>query len=274
MISLRNSRPTSQASLARTLARTSLLAVLLSPALGHADDGSEHARVATRAYDLQDWATALKEYKAAYSVDPKPEYLWRLAQAQRLSGDCANAILSYKTYQRTASASQTSAAADWIKTCEAELAAQQRPVKQATTGGPTPPPPVPTPAAALPPLPPPPAPRNSIWYRDSLGNTLILLAVGSFVGGAVFLAEANSAAMAATSGTDASWMSSRNTAKTESIIGGVFIGVGTVLYAGAMWRYLTVSARGNEDPPPDQTSSAVGLGVQRDGFRLSYGATF
>src|SRR5580704_425696 len=266
MISLRNSRPTSHASLARTLARTSLLAVLLSPAFGHADDGSEHARVATRAYDLQDWATALKEYKAAYSVDPKPEYLWRLAQAQRLSGDCANAIPSYKAYQHTASTSQTNAAADWIKTCEAELAAQQKPVEQATTGGPTPPPPVPTPAAALPPPPPAPAPRNSIWYRDSLGNTLMLLAVGSFVGGAVLLAEANAAAMAATSGTDASWTSNRNTAKTESIVGGVFIGLGTVLYAGALWRYFTVTTRGNEDAPPDPPSSAVGLRVQHDGL--------
>src|SRR5580658_301229 len=144
--------PTLRFRLARTLARTSLLAVLLSPAFGHADDGGEHARVATRAYDLQDWATALKEYKAAYSADPKPEYLWRLAQTQRLSGDFESAILSYKAYQHGASASQANAAADWIKACEAEVAAQQRRVGQVTPGGPSlPPPPVPTPPAALPP---------------------------------------------------------------------------------------------------------------------------
>jgi hypothetical protein len=254
--------------------RLALLAVLLSPALGHADDGGEHARVATRAFDLQDWATALKEYKAAYSADPKPEYLWRLAQTQRLSGDCANAILSYQTYQRTASATQANAAADWIKTCEAELRAQQKPVEQATPGGAMQPPPVPAPAAALPQLPPAPAPRNSIWYRDSLGNTLMLFAVGSFVGGAVFLTEANSAANAATSGTDASWTSNRHTAKTESILGGVSIGVGTVLYAAALWRYFTVTTRGNEGAPPDPPSSAVGLRVEHDGLRLSYGGRF
>jgi hypothetical protein len=266
--------PTLRFRLARTLARTSLLAVLLSPAFGHADDGGEHARVATRAYDLQDWATALKEYKAAYSADPKPEYLWRLAQTQRLSGDCANAIPSYTEYQHSASATQASAAGDWIKSCKAELAANQKPVEQATPVGPMPPPTVPAPAAALPPVPPAPAPRNSVWYRDSLGNTLMLLAVGSFVGGGVFLVEANSAATAATSGTDASWTSNRNTAKTESIIGGVFIGVGTLLYAGALWRYFTVTTRGNEDAPPDPPSSAVGLRVQHDGLQLSYGATF
>jgi len=59
--------------------RTSLVlavVVSLAPALAVADDAQEHAERATRAYNIQDWATALREYKAAYESDAKPDTLW------------------------------------------------------------------------------------------------------------------------------------------------------------------------------------------------------
>jgi hypothetical protein len=148
-------------------------------------------------------------------------------------------------------------------------------VQPATDGGATAPPPVPTPAATRPPPPPPPARPNSTWYKDTLGDTFLLLAVGSVVAGSAFLAAANSTATAAASGADAGWASRTSTARTESIVGGVFIGVGVALFASAQWRYFTVSTRGNVDEAPDPPNSpAVGLSVQHNGFALSYGATF
>jgi hypothetical protein len=153
--------------------------------------------------------------------------------------------------------------------------AQQKPVEQATDGSPTTPPPVPSPAMARPPPPPPPAPPNGTWYKDTLGNTLLLLAVGSVVVGSVFFVAANSAANSAASGTDAGWASRKTTARTESAFGGVFIGMGVALFAGAQWRYAMVSTRANGDEIPDsKNSSAFGLSIQHDGLGLSYGGTF
>jgi hypothetical protein len=51
-------------------------------------------------YNVQDWPSAVRELRAAYEADPKPEYLYSLAQAQRLSGDCASAILTYRAFMR------------------------------------------------------------------------------------------------------------------------------------------------------------------------------
>jgi hypothetical protein len=117
-------------------------------------------------------------------------------------------------------------------------------------------------------------PRNSIWYKDTLGDALALSGVGTALVGAVFFAEANATASAATSGTEAGWASHGSTAKTESVLGGLFIAVGAVIFAGAQWRYMTVTTRGNEDVPEPSASSSMGLGAPRTGFRWSYAVTF
>ena len=82
----------------------------------------DHAKRAQTAYDLQDWATAVNEYQLAYQSDQKPEYLWGLAQAQRLSGDCTKAISTYKSYRRgDVTQNQATAAELLVTKCEAEI---------------------------------------------------------------------------------------------------------------------------------------------------------
>ena len=95
-----------------------LLALASAPAL--ADEASDHADRATRAYNLQDWNTALAEYRKAYQLDPKPETLWAIAQTQRLSGDCRSAVLTYKAYIRGASAAGANAAEAWVHKCDGD----------------------------------------------------------------------------------------------------------------------------------------------------------
>ena len=83
---------------------------------------ADHAKRAQTAYDLQDWATAVNEYQLAYQFDQKPEYLWGLAQAQRLSGDCTKAISTYKSYRRgDVTQNQATAAELLVTKCEAEI---------------------------------------------------------------------------------------------------------------------------------------------------------
>ena len=115
-----------------------LAAALLLPAVARAEaespkgaaagsvSAAEHARRAQVAYDLADWTTAIKEYEAAYRIDQDAQYLWGLAQAQRLGARHADAIKSYKAFQRAnVSSSQANAAEMMITKCEAEIATEE-----------------------------------------------------------------------------------------------------------------------------------------------------
>jgi hypothetical protein len=98
-----------------------------APAQGSANAAAaEHAKRAQVAFDLQDWATATREYEAAYKAEQKPEYLWGLAQTHRMSGKYADAIRSYKAFQRSgASTNQANAAEMMIAKCEAEISKEE-----------------------------------------------------------------------------------------------------------------------------------------------------
>ena len=78
------------------LAALTLLASTLHTATALADEGSvEHAKKARVAYDLQDFPTAVQEYRAAYASEQRAEYLFGLAQAQRQAKDYAGAIATF-----------------------------------------------------------------------------------------------------------------------------------------------------------------------------------
>jgi tetratricopeptide (TPR) repeat protein len=52
---------------------------------------AEHYERGRRLYDVKEYAAAIEEFKAAYLIDADPIYLFNLAQAYRLSGDCKSA---------------------------------------------------------------------------------------------------------------------------------------------------------------------------------------
>jgi len=102
------------------------LGIVLSASIAHADgagDAKPHLAKAKAHFDLQEYADAEKELKEAYRLDPKPDVLYAIAQAQRMGGECKKAIVSYKTYLRgNPPAAQRKLAEDNITTCEAILA--------------------------------------------------------------------------------------------------------------------------------------------------------
>lgn len=53
-------------------------------------------------YDVAEYADAIAKWKQAYVVSKAPMLLFNIAQAYRLSGDCAQALRSYATYEREA----------------------------------------------------------------------------------------------------------------------------------------------------------------------------
>lgn len=114
-------------------------------------EAKEHVQAGTKLYNVQDYAKAADEYQAAYLLDPKPEYLYALAQTQRLSGDCDKAVRSYEAFIRAKpKADQIEKAQKNIERCQEDI--------QARAAGQAPPPPEDIPP--LPPAPPEPPPEQ------------------------------------------------------------------------------------------------------------------
>ncbi|HTR51385.1 MAG TPA: hypothetical protein VMJ10_11805 [Kofleriaceae bacterium] len=225
-----------------------VIAVVLSlaPAVAVADDAQEHNDRATRAYNVQDWTTALREYKAAYEIEPKPDTLWAIAQTQRLSGDCRSAVLTYRAYMRGASSAGANAAEQWIQQCQATIEAQQRAADDVMKQpAPVTPAPAPQPAPQPAPTPvqhKPEAPRSA--WADPLGDTLGVLSVAALVGGGYFLLSGNSDMSAAASKpTYQMYTKAVDDARSEQNTGTYALIGGGVLAGLAVWRFVAVATR-------------------------------
>jgi len=122
----------------------------MSPAArAHFDKG-------VRYYSIQLYGDAIEEFKAGYEIDPRPDFLYALGQAQRMNKDCRGAIVSYEAFLRTGpKPSQAAPAAAQIEACRSEIAANAdglAPMQGADGGAlsapPAPPPPPPPPTSA------------------------------------------------------------------------------------------------------------------------------
>lgn len=231
--------------------------------------GAEAARRAQAAYDVQDWPTAIREYRAAYQAEQRPELLWGLAQALRMSGDCRSAILSYKAYRRAdVSANQGTAAELMITRCEAEL--MKRDAEAAKAATPEQPAaaaqPAPAPATsqeAPKPAAPPPAPEGpKKFYEDALGDILLVAGVAAAGVGGYFLMKGNSQV---SDGNGASTYGSHtdgvDDGKKKQTLGVITLAAGGALLAGATLRFLTF------DPGPHEK---VSIGLDGIHFRTQF----
>jgi hypothetical protein len=233
------------------LAISILIACVLFPIAAFADEAADHFSKGTRYYNVQDWPNALKEYKESYTLDPKPETLWAVAQTQRLSGDCRGAILTYKAFMRTASTAGANAASEWIKTCEADLEAQRRAIEATNTPPVEPVKPVPVKPEPTPLVPvkleppPPPAPSHATsrsWALDPLGDVLFVVGIGGLAGGGAYFAiGASDASSAPNKATVGDWHRADSTARTDQTIGIIAGSAGIVCVGLAIWRFTSTA---------------------------------
>jgi tetratricopeptide (TPR) repeat protein len=132
-------------------------------------------------YDAQRYADANEQFQEAYTLDPRPEYLYALAQSERLGGDCKSAVLAYRAFLRLGPSPRHARLAErQITRCEA-----------APTTPPAPPAAPPREGAALPveiePAPRPPGavigqdqpPRREPWYRDWVGDAGVMAGIAA-----------------------------------------------------------------------------------------------
>jgi tetratricopeptide (TPR) repeat protein len=232
-----------------------ILAALLSAALPALADTAPNAEAAarfergTRLFNLQEWPEAIQEYKAAYKLDPRLEYLFALSQAQRLSGDCEGAIRGYNAVLRSnPSEKQAAAATELIAACQAKLAAAP----------PAPPPPAAPPTAPLA-APPAEAPAPRRWYDDGAGHGLFWSGAAGVVAGGVLLAVGNGKMSSANGASDyAGFVSGRDGARPLQLAGATALAVGSALAAAGVVRFALASER----RPVDRVALEVrGLGA-------------
>jgi hypothetical protein len=234
------------------------------PAIALESEDLDHAKRARVGYDLRDWAVAIREYRAAYEAEPKPEYLFGLAQALRQSGDYAAAVYTFKAYRRLEgiSAQQASATELLIARCETDQAKADEAQLQKE-----PPAPAETVAApddllastrgepgsaesaqALAAWPSEEAPSetpsspSTAFYQDVLGDSLFVAGLAAAAVGTGLLLGGNSAmddASAEPTETDA--REAIDSARQKQAFGSVLLPLGGVLIAGAVWRWVSVT---------------------------------
>ena len=61
-------------------------------------DPVDHYEAGKRLFARKAYAEALEEFRRALSVAPRPEVLYSMAQTQRVLGDCASAIATYRAF--------------------------------------------------------------------------------------------------------------------------------------------------------------------------------
>ena len=170
-----------------------------------------------KAHAKNNFALALKELRTAYALDAEPDLLYAIGQVYVKLDNCVDAIRTYQEFLDTKPEPQATADTEQaITSCKAKLETPppQEPVVAPPEPPPEPPPPEPPPPPAPPapappvtatPEPPPPSPalpppvevsagtRRSPWYRDKVGDALVIGGVAAGVVGLVMYTGASSA---------------------------------------------------------------------------------
>jgi tetratricopeptide (TPR) repeat protein len=208
-----------------------------------AADLAKHIDAAKAAFAEERYDDAIAEFRAANALKPDPKIVYSIAQAQRLAGDCKGAIESYQEFLGTKPDAKLKEYSEAnIAQCKKELASNPPPVVE-----PTPTPVVePTPTPVLEPTPTPvtpdPPPEGSRpWYRDWVGNALVIGGVAGIAVGATFFVSGRNAASKVNDATDhQSFLAAKQAASsalTKQRIGLGAAAVGVGLVVGGVLHY-------------------------------------
>jgi tetratricopeptide (TPR) repeat protein len=229
-------------------------AVLLAAAPAAAQSADEHARLAEQYYQVGNFEGALAEFRAAYQLDPKVDYLFAMATIEEQRGGCAAAIELYEQFLATAPPEEDAAVAHAaIDKCKETLGITDQP-----------PPPVDDEPRPPPAEEPPPAPRRITrpFYTDLLGDALVGAgALGLAAGGALYLLARGDADAAAEVGIShdeyqARWQEAQDRRRLALIAAGV----GGALVVGGVVRWIT-GDRTEEVPAVAIAPAELGHGV-------------
>ncbi len=217
------------------------------------DEARAHYDRGLALYGEKDYAGAIRELDAGYTLDPRREFLFAEAQAHRLNGDCKSAVPLYKKFlDSDPDDVQVNAAHIALARCAEQMATAAPPVPARPAEGSSPATPLGT-STSAPRLPSSQAPAPAgPWYRDTLGGALLGAGVAALAVGTGFSFAALSARDDAnqTSSTSPDFRSRWSTARDRSYIAnGAFV-TGAVLGAAAIYRYWRVRRAHAHAPSP------------------------
>ena len=231
--------------LAILVSALSLLALPAAADKAASKEAGGHYDKGLSLYEAKDFEKAIAELKTAYQLDPKPEYLFAWAQAERLSGDCEQAIALYKQLLADKKTGRELAerVRELEKKCEETLAANapivEPPSPRPTDGGGD---------QAIDGSDEPKGPAR-VWWKDPLGGALVgtgLLATGLGVTFWVLSRSSLDDARAAQANHTSYdlYSDSIEKAKSQRTIAIVGLTAGGALIAGGAVRYFLLSRGG------------------------------
>lgn len=229
-----------------------ILVLVMSATMADAKPSREtaksHIDKATKAHKDGKFELALTELQAAYALEPQPKLLFAIAQVHAKLGDCDNAIDNYNRFlAATKDKSKHAVVKQAIAACKPRIEpAPPTPPVEAE-----PPPPVPEPVVEPAPPPPPPviaskptpAPVATIttkrpFYRDVLGDVLVVggvaLGVVAFIQYRGALSDLDEAERADNINAYNDLVGSARDQRTISL---VLAGGGVMLVAAGVWRF-------------------------------------
>ncbi len=218
-----------------------LLAVVRSAAADPYADATAAYDEGLRLYDLREWDAAIAKFKEAYRLRPDAPSLFNLAQAERLKGDCAEAVAFYRTYKRNFPEASNLAKVDKLIT---EL--EPCPAKPVVV---TPPPP--QPVIVTPPLPVVVKPIAPVHHTDVAAIALVAGGGAAIVVGGLFAHAAGQRADDVTHLTGTWDPSLQQAGERDAHVGIALIAVGAAaVVAGIGYHFFVRSEQITVAPQP------------------------
>jgi tetratricopeptide (TPR) repeat protein len=200
-------------------------------------DPVDHYEAGKRLFERKRYAEALEQLRLALSIAPRPEVLYSMAQAQRMLGDCASAVETYRAFLAGQPDEPFAGYARLnIERCERDGKAGQDPGEPVA------------------------------WYRDVAGDALVGGGIAAAVVGAVVWRSGRTAALRLSDATDYQGFLERrddaSSAVTKQTLGisGMIVG-GAAIFGGIV-HYV----RGGR---PSRRSATLGIALTAGGAMLT-----
>jgi len=241
------------------------LALCLAATTAKADEQAEaqkHFDAAEKAYNVGDFAGALKEYQASYQLFPSPLLLFDMAQCHRFLGENEKAKFEYQRYLDNAPPDDQSrpAAQQLIKQLETTIEQERQSKKSPPTGtakpGAAPTTEPSSPATAIPAVTNAPAKDTRPWStRRKIGfGVAVGGVVVAAVGGAMLLAAPAVFSQADTAATLPEHDADHDRGRALQFAGAVVGSIGVVALAAG----IIVALTGRREPPRAWIAPTVG----------------
>jgi tetratricopeptide (TPR) repeat protein len=212
---------------------------------------NEHLQMGVQLFEDGEYERAISQFRRGYGTNPRPEFLFAWAQAERLRGRCDLAISLYDDFLATQPNERPAEAArQQIERCQREEADQKTLAVDSTLIAPE----SEVPTAAFPAPTSSPSPKESRsrrrgqdprpWHRDPAGGALVGIGIVGVVGGAGMLGGGGSfTARAKGSVLLKDYQNDTRNARALYIAGGITTGIGLGLLIAGATRWGIVRKR-------------------------------